>query len=107
MIADHLFNKRSFWMIWSIAGGDNARTNFQVEGDGLAGIERHYLIADLNFHCRAGGIAKAELDHCGLRLTEDRVNRRRNIRRSGIDTRNCKQRDSGNGDSETIETLHR
>src|ERR1700737_2902377 len=45
VIADHLFDERACRMIRSGAVGDDTRPNFQVQGDRLPWIERHYLVA--------------------------------------------------------------
>src|SRR5258708_26396508 len=57
----HLFNERARGVVWCGAVGDDACTHFEIQGDGFAWVERHYLIADLDLHWGTGIVAEVEL----------------------------------------------
>jgi hypothetical protein len=92
VFANDFLDERTCFVVWSSSGGNDTCAYGQVEINGLAGRECHYLVADLNIDCGARVVAKAEFDH--LCLGEHRMNRGGDGGRSSIDCWDRKKRSS-------------
>jgi hypothetical protein len=92
VFANDFFDERACFVVWSSSGGNDTCAHGQAEIKGLAGLERHHFVADLNIHCGARVVAKAEFDQ--LCLGEHRMNRGGDGGRSSIDCWDRKKRGS-------------
>jgi hypothetical protein len=97
VFANDFFDERACFVIWSSSVGDDTCAHRQAEINGLAGSERHHFVADLDIHCGARVVAKAEFDQLGL--GEHRMNRGGDGGRSSVDSWGRKKRSSDCSDN--------